>query len=58
MKILIIEKANEEALELHWPLSQDSKQRLNLDDTDIKMLESGKVVWVGDMGISLEDVAE
>ena len=39
----------------YFPWNEETRKQHNLDPLDVKLLEEGKVVWVGDIGYSLEE---
>ena len=53
MKQLIVEAPNQEAEVFPW--DSNTQRRFKLDDDDIKALEHGAVVWLGQTGLSLEN---
>jgi hypothetical protein len=55
-KVLVVERPNEGPREYLW--TQDSKRMFDLDAQDVAALEDGKVVWVGDIALTLEEPAE
>lgn len=54
-KILTREEPKQDQTEYPW--DQGAIRRFNLDSADVRRLEAGEVVWVGDTAYSLEDKA-